>query len=442
MINFKNKKIVIIGLGLTGISCIKFFLSKGIIPKAMDSRNKCFFNNLKIPKNIKLHFGSLNSQWIKKSDFIIISPGVSSFHPLIQMAIKLKKNIINDIDLFFFESNAPIIAITGSNGKSTVTTLLGNIIKKTGFSVGIGGNIGYPALYLLNNLSQFYILELSSFQLETTKYLVPYVAVILNITENHTDRYPLGFRQYYLTKLKIFDNTNICIINFNNLLKINKFIKNKFYITFGEKNNNDYHFINDKNNLWLGIKNNKVFKIKDLHIFGKHNYINMLATLALSDAINIPKKYSLKALREFHGLSHRLELIYESKGIRWINDSKSTNVNSTKAAIKSIHINNTNTLWLLLGGQAKSKNFNSLVPYLKKNMKIYCYGKDKNTLYNIYPNISKKVNSIKEALQKIIKYVKYGDVILLSPACASYDQFKNFEERGNTFKKLVKNLYK
>lgn len=436
---YLNKNIVIIGLGITGISCINFFSKQGIIPMAMDTRKIIPNISNSINKKAKIHIGSLNKKWLKIADLIVLSPGISIFHPLLKEAEKTGSEIIGDIELFCREIESPIIAITGSNGKSTVVKLLNNIVKKSGISNSIGGNIGIPALNLLNEKRKsLYILELSSFQLESINNLKTLASVILNITEDHLDRYPLGFDQYIESKLKIYKNAKICLFNSdNNLTYPKKKIINNNILSFGQSKHSTYNLVYKNKSYWLQKKDDKILNTKQMYLKGIHNYMNALATLCLSDILNISRHIILKEIINFPGLPHRSQIVYQHNGITWINDSKSTNVGSTIQAINCIQTKG--IIWLLLGGISKKANFNSLVPYLQKNnLKIYCFGQDRKLLFNLCPEKSKKKKDLKSSIKEISIKLKFSDIVILSPACSSYDQFKSFEERGEYFIYLAK----
>lgn len=443
MINnrYKNKKIVILGLGITGLSCIKFFLRKNISPIVMD--NKTSINEIKyhsILNKIDLHLGNFNKKVLKKSDLIIISPGISIKHPDLIEVIEQGIEVISDVEIFCREViNVPVIAITGTNGKSTVIKMLEKIFIDANIPVGIGGNIGYPVLNLLNKNYKVFILELSSFQLESTYSLKTKVSSILNVSEDHMDRYPFGINEYRLIKSKIYKNASICLFNKDDELTLPIF-KNKHtkYISFGTKNAN--YTIQKKNDIiWLQKNGLNILNTKKMQLIGKHNYINALAALAISDVFKISYSKSLKSIINFTSLPHRFEIIHNNNNIIWINDSKATNIGSTIQAINSIETKG--NIWLLLGGYGKSANFDLLVPYLEKsNLKIYCFGRDKKILYNLKPKNSIKKNNIREAVKEISLKAKPGDIVLLSPSCASYDQFKNFQERGHYFTNLAKEL--
>ncbi|CAL4321418.1 UDP-N-acetylmuramoyl-L-alanine--D-glutamate ligase [Buchnera aphidicola] len=435
--NYFGKKILILGLGLTGISCINFFFNKGIQVKAMDESKIPKFLN-KIPKKVQYKLGELDEKWIFESDLIIISPGISSFKSILVKARLLGINIISDIELFCREAKHPIISITGTNGKSTVATIVQRIAEKSGHQSILGGNIGFPALDMLKKKATLYILELSSFQLENTFSLKSKIAVVLNITEDHIDRYPMGFEQYKKTKLSIYNYADICLIKKNNTKKNIWNNNHQKYIFFGTKDS-DYNISYQKEKYFLCYKKKNILDTSEMLLNGYHNYENALVSLAISDAMKFNQKKTIEIIRKFSGLPHRFQTIHVKNNVSWINDSKSTNVNSTKTALENL--NTKGRIWLLLGGDSKSANFESLKNCFEKlNIKIYCFGKDGFNLSKICQKKSIYVENLKKAMILISKQVQPGDIVLLSPACSSKDQFSNFEERGKLFIKLSKEI--
>ncbi|QJC29886.1 UDP-N-acetylmuramoyl-L-alanine--D-glutamate ligase [Enterobacteriaceae endosymbiont of Plateumaris sericea] len=428
------KKVVIIGLGITGLSCIKFFINKGIIPYVMDNRTNppCI---KEIPPLVKYCIGYLNKDWILNAKLIVISPGISLFHPLLKNAANKGIKIIGDIELFYYFSQNPIIAITGTNGKSTVTNMIGKIINNY-YSAGIGGNIGYPALDLLSNFQNFYVLEISSFQLETIKKFKAYISVILNISFDHMDRYPLGIKQYQKIKLNIYKNASICIYNTNDFLTYpNNLQKNQRVISFGI-NKGKYQLYKNQQNMYLKVNNKIILNFNNTKLIGTHNYLNSLAVLAISDILHIPRKISLKIISNYTSNNHTLQIIHKHNGVMWINDSKSTNINSTKAALN--FFSNAKRIWLLLGGYDKNCKFHLLKKYLMNDkIHIYCFGLASKKIISLYPKAI-RVKTMADAIKNISKFLKYGDIVLLSPACSSIDQFINFKDRGEKFIKLAK----
>ncbi|WP_284973332.1 UDP-N-acetylmuramoyl-L-alanine--D-glutamate ligase [Atlantibacter hermannii] len=437
MADYQGKKVVIIGLGLTGLSCVDFFLARGVTPRVMDTRQAPpGLDNL--PEAVERHLGSLNDNWLLDADLIIASPGIALAHPSLSAAADAGIEIIGDIELFCREAQAPIVAITGSNGKSTVTTLVGEMAKAAGVSVGVGGNIGLPALMLLDPEKELYVLELSSFQLEITYSLRAKAATVLNVTEDHMDRYPFGLQQYRAAKLKIYENAQVCVVNADDALTMPVRGADERCVSFGI-DVGDYHLNHQQGDTWLRVKGEKILNAKEMKIVGRHNYTNALAALALADAVGLPRSSSLQALTTFTGLAHRFQLAYDHNGVRWINDSKATNVGSTEAALNGLHVDG--TLHLLLGGDGKSADFSPLNRYLQgNNIHLFCFGRDGAELAALRPEVATRTNTMEEAMRIIAEKVQPGDMVLLSPACASLDQFKNFEQRGDVFTRLAKEL--
>ncbi|MEQ9997016.1 UDP-N-acetylmuramoyl-L-alanine--D-glutamate ligase [Pectobacterium versatile] len=437
MVDYQGKKVVIIGLGLTGLSCVDFFLARGVIPRVVDTRISPPGLD-KLPEQVERHLGSLNEDWLMSADLIVTSPGVALATPILCDAADAGIEIVGDIELFCREAQAPIVAITGSNGKSTVTTLVGEMARAAGWQVGVGGNIGLPALQLLEQPAQLYVLELSSFQLETTTSLHAAAATILNVTEDHTNRYPFGLQQYRAAKLRIYEHANLCVVNADDALTMPVRGADARCRSFGV-DVGDYHLNRQQGETWLRVDGERVLNIREIKLVGQHNYTNALAALALADAVKIPRSSALTALTSFTGLPHRFQMAFERNGVRWINDSKATNVGSTEAALSGLAVEG--TLHLLLGGDGKSADFSPLVPYLQgERIHVYCFGQDGQQLAALRPDIAEQTETMEQAMRIIAERVKPGDLVLLSPACASLDQFRSFEQRGDEFARLAEAL--
>ncbi|WP_049616719.1 UDP-N-acetylmuramoyl-L-alanine--D-glutamate ligase [Yersinia rohdei] len=437
MVDYQGKKVVIIGLGLTGLSCVDFFIARGVTPRVMDTRiNPPGLD--KLPASVERHVGSLDQQWLLDADLIVASPGIALAHPALSAATEAGVEIVGDIELFCRENQAPLVAITGSNGKSTVTTLVGEMAKAAGWQVGVGGNIGIPALSLLQQENQLVVLELSSFQLETTSSLRASAATILNVTEDHTDRYPFGLQQYRAAKLRVYENAKVCVVNADDALTMPIRGADSRCISFGV-DVGDYHLNKQQGEIWLRVRGEKVLNTREMKLTGRHNYTNALAALALADAVGIPRSSSLTALTTFTGLPHRFQLVFEHNGVRWINDSKATNVGSTEAALDGLQVDG--TLHLLLGGDGKSADFSGLTRFLQgDHIKIYCFGRDGEQLAQLRPEVSQLTETMEQAMVLLAKTVIPRDMVLLSPACASLDQFRSFEQRGDEFARLAREL--
>lgn len=424
---YQGKTITVIGLGKTGLSCVEFLRKKQASVRVIDTRaNPTGAEQL--PADVPLHSGGLNVQWLCASDLIVISPGLSVKTPEIQQAIQAGVEVVGDIELFCREANVPIIAITGSNGKSTVTTLTTEMAKQAGINVGMGGNIGVPALSLLEQDYQLYVLELSSFQLETTYSLNAVAATVLNVSEDHMDRYD-SLEDYRQAKLRIYHNAQNVIINGEDpQTQPDQAVSSLF--SFAE-NAADYTACNG----WLYANGEPVIEIAKLKISGRHNVMNALAAMALADKAGVSRTGIVNALQSYTGLDHRFQLVPTTDGVRWINDSKATNVGSTVAALNGLQVEG--VLYLLLGGDGKGADFSELTPYLNQpHIRCYCFGRDGTALAALTEN-SVLVETMAQAVAQIRPQLKAGDMVLLSPACASLDQFPNFEVRGQQFAELA-----
>ncbi|KDB48738.1 UDP-N-acetylmuramoyl-L-alanine--D-glutamate ligase [Glaesserella parasuis] len=428
---YQGKTITIIGLGTTGLSCVEFFADKQAQVRVIDTRaNPAGVD--KLSKDIPLHTGSLNLEWLLSSDLIVISPGLALATPEIQQAIQAGVEVVGDIELLCREAKAPIIAITGANGKSTVTTLTTEMAKQAGIKVGMGGNIGVPALSLLKSNYELYVLELSSFQLETTYSLKAKAATILNISEDHMDRYNNSVEEYRAAKLRIYQNAENIIVNGEDPLTYPTQAVRSLK-KFAEK---DAEYTACNGELYSGDE--AVIAINELKITGRHNVMNALASMALAEAAGVARSGIVKALQSYSGLDHRFQLVPTNDGVRWINDSKATNVGSTVAALNGLQVEG--TLYLLLGGDGKDADFSELKPFINQpNTVCYCFGKDGAELAALTQN-SVLVETMTQAVAQVRLLLKSGDMVLLSPACASLDQFKNFEERGRQFVALAQGV--
>ncbi|HDR1050843.1 UDP-N-acetylmuramoyl-L-alanine--D-glutamate ligase [Pasteurella multocida] len=429
--SYKNKKVTVIGLGKTGLSCVDFLLAKQADVRVIDTRTQPAGAE-QLAKNVPLHTGSLNQQWLLESDLIIISPGLAVKTPEIQTALAAGIEVIGDIELFCREAKKPIIAITGSNGKSTVTSLVAHMVNAAGLKVGMGGNIGIPALSLLEQAHDMYVLELSSFQLETTYSLKATSATVLNISEDHMNRY-VDLEDYRQAKLKIYHHAQTAVINAEDALTVMDGLKNG--VSFGE-DNADYWLKTEKGRSYLMAKDERVLACDEMKLVGRHNYMNALAAIALAQAAGIPLESIRRALREFNGLDHRFQLAHFAHGVRWVNDSKATNVGSTVAALTGLQLNG--TLHLLLGGDGKGADFSELASLINQpNIICYCFGQDGEQLAALSPR-SQRFSTMEEAINALRPTLSAGDMVLLSPACASLDQFSSFEQRGDEFTRLAK----
>lgn len=443
-------KTVIIGLGETGYSCVEYFVKKNVPIVVLDTReNPPKLADLKkYYPEVPFLGGKFSATILESAKEIVLSPGIPKTLPDIINHIQPNTSIIGDIELFAREVKAPIVAVTGSNGKSTVTTWVGEMAKQAGIKVGVGGNLGTPALKLLTQNPDLYVLELSSFQLETTYSLKPKVATILNICPDHMDRYE-HFEDYFQAKKRIYHQAEKVVVNRDDELILNSAPKMVEQFSFG---------LNaiPGNSLGVGLKQDTIvikkslksetselLSYKELKLFGRHNAANALASLALGMAADIPLPAMVETLKTFKGLPHRCEWIREYKGVQWINDSKGTNVGATLAAISGLAHDIPGKWVLIAGGIGKNADFSPLIPLVKEHCRgLVLLGEAREELYQMFSNVlsCKRVDSLKEAVEAAAETAKEGDGVLLSPACASFDMFRNFEDRGNVFKELVLKL--
>jgi UDP-N-acetylmuramoylalanine--D-glutamate ligase len=439
--NNKNLKVVM-GLGKTGISCVRFLAKKGFNIAVIDSRDDPpFLNELKqnFPE-IKIHLGNLAAPFLDEANELIISPGISLREPVILKLLEKGIKVNGDIELFAKEANAPIAAITGSNGKSTVTTLLGKMAKNAGINVKVGGNLGVPALELLDANADLYVLELSSFQLETTHSLKAKAATVLNISEDHMDRYR-DLTEYAAAKHRIFMNAEIAVINHDDPLTYENIKLPRKIISFSldKKTASDFYFDNGA----LYNKENELITTSEIKIKGLHQIANVLAALALGTAINLPEDALLSAIKEFEGLPHRCQFVAKANDISWYNDSKGTNVGATKAAILGLGAGIEGKLILIAGGLGKGANFAPLqYPIIKFVRAVVLIGQDAKKIEHDLQKCCKIhfAQSMEEAVELAASLAKPKDAVLLSPACASFDMFNNFEHRGEVFITAVHNF--
>jgi UDP-N-acetylmuramoylalanine--D-glutamate ligase len=428
-------KVVILGLGKTGLSCVNYFLRQGVVPMVLDTRATPPGRG-ELPPEVELRCGELDVALLTQAELIVASPGIALATPALQAAAAAGVEIVGDIELFVREAKAPIVAITGSNGKSTVTTLVGEMAAEAGIKVGVGGNIGTPALDLLLEPCELYVLELSSFQLETTHSLRAAAATILNLSEDHMDRY-VGMAEYLAAKQKVYDGAEHVLVNRDDPATFPA--QGAIWQSFG-LNADSYGRVEQQGELWLAVAGQPQLAVRELHIVGAHNQMNALAAMALCDAVAIPRAAQLAVLRRFTGLPHRCQFVREHLGVRWINDSKATNVGSTLAAVAGLKEAVQGRLILIAGGQGKGQDFAPLQDLLGHGIDtMLCFGQDADLLCALGSQ-TERVADLAAAVARARQMTVAGDWVLLAPACASLDMFKNFEQRGDCFTALVEAL--
>ena len=426
--------VIIIGLGKTGLSCVDYFLGRGVTPLVMDTRANPPGKE-QLPPEVELVHG-LDGDLLKQAHMIVASPGIALATPELKAAAEFGVRIVGDIELFVRETQTPVIAITGSNGKSTVTTLVGEMIAEAGLKVGVGGNIGTPALELLKQPMDLCVLELSSFQLETTYSLRAAASVVLNLSEDHMDRYE-GMADYRAAKQEIHQHSQHILVNRDDPQTLPDV--GQVWQSFG-LDCNGYGRCELDGRHWLTLHGEPLLAVDEMKIVGAHNQANALAAMALCDAVGIPREPQLAVLRRFEGLPHRARFVREVNGVRWINDSKATNVGSTLAAVAGLAESVQGKLILIAGGQGKGQDFAPLQALLGHGIDVMlCFGQDAELLCALGPQ-TERVADLAAAVARADELTQAGDWILLAPACASLDMFKNFEERGHCFATLVEAL--
>jgi len=434
---------VIVGLGTTGLSVARYLASQERDFAVVDSRENPP-NAEDLLASTPRHFGDFNTPWLAQAKELIVNPGIAIATPEIAEAQKAGAAVIGDIELFARQNKKPVVAITGSNGKTTVTTLLDLMAKESGVKVGTGGNIGMPALDLLKDAAtELFILELSSYQLETTPSLQTLAAVILNISEDHLDRYDNDLEKYAEAKAVIYMNCEHIICNREDAysLRFAKDSAQQNMITFGmDAPENGHYGLRQKEGLeWLAKGDQLLMPVQDIKQVGRHNVSNSLAAIALGEVAGLDMDAMLKVLRDYAGMIHRTQWLACINNVNWYNDSKGTNVGATLAALSGL----AGKTVLIAGGQGKGADFLPLQSVIKEKARVVILmGEDAQKIAQFVdesvPTIF--VNSMHEAVQEAAKYAQGNeqDNVLLSPACASFDMFDNYAARGDIFIQEVK----
>ena len=440
-----SKRKMVVGIGATGLSVARHLSQLGERFVMLDTRQRppCLDQLRSELPDVPVALGELAIDIFEGADEIILSPGLSRQIPAVQLAIQSGVSVVSDIELFARSASAPIIAITGSNGKSTVTTLVGEMCRAAGRSVGVGGNLGTPALALLDDNAQFYVLELSSFQLESVESLNAEVATVLNVSPDHMDRYN-SLLDYHQAKHRIFGGARQVVVNRADSLSVPLVSEQVKQWSFGLDRPDFSGFgllVAQDGESWLAYQFEKLMPETELGIKGRHNTSNALAALALGFAVGLPMDGMLSVLRQFKGLPHRCQTVATLHGVAYINDSKATNVGATLAAIHGLSLGN--NLVLIAGGRAKGQDFSLLSEALVGPVKqLVLIGEDASVIGNAVSGGVSTVyaTSLQAAVEVAQQAAEAGDIVLLSPACASFDMFSGFEDRGDHFVAAVEGL--
>ncbi len=456
-LNLEHKKVLVVGLGVTGLSMARWLDARGAVVAVADSRDNpphAARLQAELP-GVPLFTGKLREEVFRNADLLAVSPGVSLREPAVADALAHGVEVVGDIELFAQALNAQdltlrtqVIAITGSNGKSTVTEMVGAMCKKAGLHTIVAGNIGLPVLDALSDLdlrgetADVFVIELSSFQLETTHTLHPAVSTVLNVTEDHMDRYT-GMEDYAAAKERIFAGNGVQVLNREDGYSMAMVKPGRKVMTFGldaPQKPEDWGLLDGENGPWLSQGGNRLLAVADLPLAGLHNAANALAALALCRAIDLPVQPLIEALREFKGLPHRVEKVAEINGVTFYDDSKGTNVGATVAALNGMPCK----VVLIAGGDGKGQDFSPLAPAVSAHARaVVLIGRDGQKIGAALASCGvplRTAASMEEGVIQAFEQAKPGDAVLLSPACASFDMFRNYEHRAQVFIAAVKEL--
>jgi len=438
---------VVAGLGISGVAAVNFLHKQGYRVAVTDSRSIPPGHD-QIPDDVETRFGQFDQALLLQAEEIIISPGLDPQLAEIQAAVAQGIPVVSEIQILRRFTDKPIMAITGSNAKSTVTTLIGLMAQAAGVKVAVGGNLGRPALDLTQDDPALYILELSSFQLQTTSNLAADVAVVLNISEDHLDRHGDMFA-YHTAKHRIFQGVKKVVYNRDDSLTRPLVPDVTPMQSFGlnAPDMNQYGVLKDTDGtLWLARGRERLLKSSDMYMQGTHNVANALACLALGEAIGLPLSSMLETLKTFKGLEHRCEFVKEQHGVRYYNDSKGTNIGATLAALEGLGAAiepQQGKVAIILGGQGKGQDFSALQNALSKYAKVaILIGEDQALIEQAIKDTTTLIHadSLQQAVELCQQHTQAHDVVLLSPACASFDMFKSYTDRGHQFVKCVNTL--
>ena len=436
---------LVVGLGKTGLSVVRYLSIRGIEVAVVDSREQppgLADLRASLPAEVALFLGGFDEAAFARAGQLVVSPGVSVHEPPIAAAAARGVPVIGDIELFAREATAPVIAITGSNGKSTVTMLVSAMAQRAGRDVRTGGNIGTPALDLLQDGEpDLYVLELSSFQLETTRSLQAAAAVVLNISADHMDRYP-HLDAYTRAKQTIYRGAGVQVVNADDPLVSGLADPQQPCITYTTRapvDDTGFGVIEYRGAPWVARGSQPMMPVAEIRMAGRHNVSNALAALALGSAAGLEQQAMVATLAEFQGLPHRMQPVAECDGVHWFNDSKGTNVGATLAAIGSVE----GRVVLIAGGDAKGGDLTPLRHAMQRHGRAaVLIGRDAPRLEQVLQGVVPLVmaSDMTQAVQLAGDLARAGDSVVLSPACASTDMFRNFEERGEVFSQAVRAL--
>ncbi|OUL57584.1 UDP-N-acetylmuramoyl-L-alanine--D-glutamate ligase [Pseudoalteromonas ulvae] len=430
----QSQRIIVLGLGVSGLSTVRFLQSKNINFKVVDSRpNPAGSEELALQwPHLDTYFGDLDGADLANCDLIVISPGIALATPQVQAALAAEVEVIGDIELFARLNTKPVVAVTGSNGKSTVVTLAAEVLEAAGKKVALAGNIGTPVLDVIDENIDIFVLELSSFQLETTSSLTPVSACILNLCEDHMDRYT-GMESYCAAKQRIYVGAQLAVFNVDDVLTHP--LNQQESVSFGAYDA-DFHLSEVNTESFFSAHSQVVLPVSALRAVGKHNQLNALAVMALLSPFTLSSDIFHKAFQSFQGLEHRCQFVAEQDGVEFFNDSKATNVGATISSIEGL-TRKTGRLILIAGGEGKGADFSPLTQYLNQYVaELICFGKDAKQIAALKDG-AHLVTCMAEAVSLAKSLATHHDRVLLAPACASLDMYPNYMARGEEFVNCV-----
>ena len=454
--SFAGRKVLVLGLGDTGLSMAKWLARRGASVRVADTRTappRLAELKRSLP-SVPANCGPFQDETFADIDLLAVSPGVPLAEPGVRRALDAGTEVVGDVELFaraLPERHPPIIAVTGTNGKSTVTSLAGAMTRAAGVDCEVAGNIGPAVLDALMRREDIgrdaglWVLELSSFQLETTTSLAADAAAVLNITEDHLDRYR-GIDDYARAKARVFSGDGIQVLNRDDPRSLAMALPGRKTSTFGldaPRRAEDWGVLERGGEPWLAQGANALLAVREMRLAGLHNAANALAALALCRALGLPLQPLLVALREFKGLPHRVELIGEADGVRWYDDSKGTNVGSTVAALAGLAQGDTK-LVLIAGGDGKGQDFSPLRSAVERSARgLVLIGRDAPLIEAAVAGAGvpiRRAASMDQAVALAAQAARPGDAVLLSPACASFDMFRDYRHRGEVFRLAVEGV--
>lgn len=434
-LSLAKKRIAVVGLGLSGLATVRFLQSLGVKPVVMDSRLKpAGVEQLAADKVDGIYLGEFDANRLAKMDIIVLSPGLSPTHPAIRFAVAQGAQLMGDVELFAHFNHKPVIAITGSNGKSTVTMLVEAMLRHSNIAALAAGNIGLPVLDAIARTdTAVFVLELSSFQLDTTSSLHSVASCILNVSADHLDRYH-DMAAYAASKQRVYQHSQLTVFNLDDDATTPQQAQHSLGIRLADA---PYGIVQHQGERWLQVDGKPLVAVRLMTLFGAHNEFNALVACALALAAGASRDGLIAALTQFSPLPHRCTLVAEQKGVRWINDSKATNIGATLAAIAGLRAGVSGNLILIAGGDGKGADMTELQPVLQRDVQqLITLGQDGPAIAALKSG-SIQVKTLTEAVKVAAATAKAGDMVLLSPACASLDMFKSYADRGQQFTQAV-----